>query len=337
MMELEGKKILYIGVSTFNYEKEIKSALEHMGALVDYHDERPANDFWTKVFLRLNFKSLIQSKIDTYYADILNKSKNITYDYVFIIKLETIDKKILEQLKENQKNAIFILYLWDSIQNYKGKEKLLPFFDKAFSFDKTDTVKYNDLDFLPLFYIPAYKQALVNRDEIIYDLCFFGTGHSDRYKTIKEIKTQAKKNNLKVYSFLYLQSKAIFWVRKILNKTMRDAQVSDFSFSSLNQAQLIDKILKSNVIIDIEHQGQVGLTMRTIESIGCQKKLLTTNKSIQEYDFYNENNIYIIDRDNISLNKDFFLTPYQKLDKNMYEKYSLHSWLTTIFTKIEKK
>ena len=332
MIDLTGKKILYIGVSTFNYEKEIKQGLEKLGASVDYYDERPANDFWTKVFLRLNLKGLIQSKIDTHYTNILEKSKNIKYDYVFIIKLETIDKKILEQLKENQKDATFILYLWDSIQNYKGKEKLLPFFDRAFSFDKTDTIEYSALDFLPLFYIPLYENKCLETSDILYDLCFFGTGHSDRFKIVKEIEKEAKQMNLKVYSFLYLQNKVIFWVKKLFDKKMKNAKISDFSFTSLNQLQLLDIILESNVIIDIEHQGQVGLTMRTIESIGCQKKLLTTNKSIKEYDFYNENNICVIDRNNIELKKAFFLTPYEPIDKAIYEKYALKSWLNKIFS-----
>ena len=72
--------------------------------------------------------------------------------------------------------------------------------------------------------------------------------------------------------------------------------------------------------------------MRTIESIGCQKKLLTTNKSIKEYDFYNENNICVIDRNNIELKKAFFLTPYEPIDKAIYEKYALKSWLNKIFS-----
>jgi len=331
MDNLKNKKILYIGVSTFNYEKEIKLGLENLGATVDYYDERPANDFLTKVFLRLNLKSLIQSKINKYYSEVLHKTKNIDYDYVFIIKLETIDKKILKKLKDTQKDATFILYLWDSIQNYKGKERLLPFFDKAFSFDKTDTIKYNELSFLPLFYIPLYEKLPVEKDTLLYDLCFLGTGHSDRYSIVQEIKKQIKKSNLNVYSFFYLQDKKIFWIRKIFDKQMRSANISDFSFTSLNQNQLLDKILQSNVIIDIEHQGQVGLTMRTIEALGCHKKLLTTNKSIKDYDFYNENNIYIIDRNDIKLDKQFFKTPYQKLNKDIYEKYSLKNWLKAIF------
>lgn len=330
MQPLKGKKILYIGVSTFSYEKEIKAGLERLGAFVDYYDERPANDFWTKVFLRLKLKKLIQSKVNSHYSNILKKSESINYDYVFIIKLETIDVGILEQLKNNQKEAAFILYLWDSIQNYKGKEELLPYFDKAFSFDNSDTKKYKALDFLPLFYIPSYVANPV-KNTLRYDLCFIGTGHSDRFQLVKKIEKVSAVNKLSIYSFFYLQNQLIFWFRKLFDKKLRFAHLSDFSFSSLSQKQVFDKIMESKVIIDIEHQGQVGLTMRTIEMIGSQKKLLTTNRHIKNYDFYNENNICIVDREKPNLHIDFFQTPYLELDKNIYEKYSLDSWLKNIF------
>ncbi len=86
---------------------------------------------------------------------------------------------------------------------------------------------------------------------------------------------------------------------------MRDAKIDDFSFTSLSQEETLDIISQSKVVVDIEHPGQVGLTMRTLEMLGCQKKLITTNKSVREYDFYNEDNILVVERNNIKLNKSF--------------------------------
>ena len=331
MNALKNKKILYIGVSTFNYEKEIKSALGKMGALVDYYDERPANDFLTKVFLRLNFNLLIQRKIKSHYSNIQKKIKNVKYDYVFIIKLETIDDIILKNLKNSQEHAVFILYLWDSLRNYKGKEKLLKYFDKAFSFDSSDSNEFDKLSFLPLFYIPTYEKISTQNKHIKYDLCFIGTGHTDRYLLVKAIEEKANKLNLKIYSFLYLQNRLLFVFRKLFDKRVRSSKIKDFSFTALSQQQVVEIISQSNTIIDIEHQGQKGLTMRTIEMIGCKKKLITTNQSVKGYDFYNKNNINVIDRNNPSLEKEFLNTPYQELDDKIYEKYSLINWLRTIF------
>lgn len=327
---LKNKKVLYIGQSFFGYELEIKSMLESMGAIVDYYNERPSNTFWTKVFIRINAKQLINSKIKAYYDEILSKIQNIQYDYVFIVKIETIDKQILERLKANQKNAKFFLYMWDSIKNYKGKEKLLSYFDKSFSFDSDDVKTYNELIFLPLFYIPIYEK--IKTQKIIYDICFIGSGHSDRYKLISEIKKRSTELGLSFYSFFFLQSKNIFLFRKLFDKRMQNAKIDDFSFISLSQEETLDIISQSKVVVDIEHPGQVGLTMRTLEMLGCQKKLITTNKSVKNYDFYNENNILVVDRNNIKFNKTFFELPYQKLSKDIYEKYSLKSWIKTIFS-----
>ena len=89
--------------------------------------------------------------------------------------------------------------------------------------------------------------------------------------------------------------------------------------------------INEKCVIDIESPTQNGLTMRTIEMIGLKKKLITTNKDIVNYDFYNPNNILVCDRDNFKIDKSFIETPYEELAKEIYEKYSLKGWLLQIF------
>jgi hypothetical protein len=63
-----------------------------------------------------------------------------------------------------------------------------------------------------------------------------------------------------------------------------------------------------------------------------QKKIITTNKSISEYDFYNPNNILILDENSeIDINLDFFKTPYQALSDAIYYKYTIENWVKTVF------
>lgn len=54
----------------------------------------------------------------------------------------------------------------------------------------------------------------------------------------------------------------------------------------------------SKAQIEIQHPSQKGLTTRAFESLGTKTKLITTNPAIRQYDFYNSNNILIIDRNN---------------------------------------
>ena len=71
-MNLSGKTVLLLAPKFFGYELEIKKELENLGARVIYFDERPKNDFFTKVFIRLNLKYFISKKIKEYYQDIEN-------------------------------------------------------------------------------------------------------------------------------------------------------------------------------------------------------------------------------------------------------------------------
>jgi hypothetical protein len=72
--------------------------------------------------------------------------------------------------------------------------------------------------------------------------------------------------------------------------------------------------------------------MRTFEVLVKGKKLVTTNSTIKNEDFYHPNNVYIINRgDDIHLNHDFFDNPFIPLPITFYEKYSLKGWIDEIF------
>jgi len=88
---------------------------------------------------------------------------------------------------------------------------------------------------------------------------------------------------------------------------------------------------KSKIVIDIQHPNQTGLTMRTIEAIGSYTKILTTNHDIINYDFYNPNNVLIIDRNNPQFDNDFFSKPIVPYEKDLYYKYSIEGWIDFLF------
>ena len=330
-MNLSGKTVLLLAPKFFGYELEIKKELENFGARVIYFDERPKNDFFTKVFIRLNLKSFISKKIDDYYKNIIQEIKNESIDFLFLIAPETVSIETIKQIKSIHKNIKIISYFWDSIKNKKTALEYLNISDKYFSFDSNDIKIDKKIQFLPLFYIKDYENISKIREDILYDICFIGTVHSDRYKIIKKIKKQAKELDLKTYFYFYSPSKILFFFQKLFKKDFKFIKWEDASFKSLSKSDVIDIIKQSKTIIDIQHPLQSGLTMRTIEMLGVNKKIITTNENIINYDFYNENNILILDRNNIQINNSFFDKEYQIIEDNIYQKYSLRSWLEIIF------
>jgi hypothetical protein len=248
-----------------------------------------------------------------------------------LVAPETIDIKTIEEIIDHNKDIKVLTYFWDSIKNKKTALSYLNISDKYFSFDSNDIKIDKKIQFLPLFYIKDYENISKIREDILYDICFIGTVHSDRYKIIKKIEEQAKELNLKTYFYFYSPSKILFFFQKLFKKDFKDIKWEDVSFTSLSKLDALNVIGKSKSIIDIQHSLQTGLTMRTIEILGAKKKLFTTNKDIENYDFYNRSNIFIMNRNEPKLDFNFLKKDYEEIDETIYEKYSLNSWLKTIF------
>ena len=330
ILNLKNKRILLVCSKFFNYEKEIKKELEDQGATVDYFDERFGNTFFIKSIIRLRIKILVNYLSNKYYLKILENIKDENYDIILFISPETVTNFAMEQLKRNFKNSKFILYMWDSFKNKKESKRLVKYFDKIYSFDKKDCEKYK-MNFLPLFYIDKYNKKF-QKIEDKYDISFIGTGHEDRFPIINKIQDNLKNSNMNNYFFLFLQSKKIYFFRKIFDKRLKNAKLEDFHFKSLNHEEIVDISKNSKAILDIQRDIQSGLTMRTIEiALGMRKKLITTNSDIMKYDFYNENNILIIDRKKPIIKKEFLENEYIVLDERIYQKYSIKNWIKNIF------
>lgn len=329
---LKNKNILFFSVQTFDLEKEIINKLEEFGANVHYYDERPANNNFTKGIIRLK-RSLYQTTIDNYYKNILNSvSRTIVFDYLFVNRGEVIPAFFLEEFRTLQPDCEFIFYTWDSFTNHKHPITILKYFNRKLTFDPGDAVKYN-INFRPLFYLDAYKDI---RNEVLeYDTLFLGTAHSDRYKISSEIGQWCVNNNLKIFCYYYMHGRLVYLYKRIFDKTFKQFDYRKLSFKSLKLNDIVNLYRKSKVILDINHPHQKGLTMRTFEAIGARRKLITTNKEIVKFPFYNPNNIYIIERDNILLDKAFFETDYQDIENNIYDKLSMEGWLYNIFIDAE--
>ena len=103
----------------------------------------------------------------------------------------------------------------------------------------------------------------------------------------------------------------------------------------LTYENVINKILESVCIVEINKKGQIGLTLRALEALFLKKKLITNNKDIMNYKFYNENNIFIIDFENLTdmtINeiKNFLKTEYTIIEEKILKDYTFEHWLQEI-------
>lgn len=327
---IKGKKILFFSPAFFNYENMIADKMREMGAEVDMYDVRSVTGAVDRALLKI-LPAIFKSRSQKYYEEIIRKNRNKDYDFILVVKCDMTPANILEKFRIIYPHAKICLNLWDSVDNIPGVKKKLKYFDSLHSFDLNDCHKYPVLRFRPLFFGDQFRQG-VKDGGYKYDISFLGTVHSDRLVTIRQVQKIAQKNGLKCYWFLYLQSKFIYRFYKATKSEFRGVSAKGFSFTKMSADEIAKVVDESRIILDIQHPKQTGLTMRTVEMIGMNKKIITTNESIKGYDFYNPHNIAVIDRKNVKIDMDFFKTPYEPLESSVYEKYSLESWILEVLS-----
>jgi len=322
----EGKRFLLVAPPFFGYYKEIIREIESKAGIVDWLPDRPLDHPIGKAITRFVPK-LASTAADRIYSDLLVDYGASSYDYVLVINGQTLSTKFLKSLRASYPGALFILYMWDSIVNRRHIAGKFAFFDRVFSFDPAD-VDFYGLRPRPLFYAHQFSGSRP-QSAYTYDLSFVGTAHSDRYDVVSRLSHNLPLS-ITTFWYLYLQAPWVFYVYRFLKPPMRRSRLDEFRFATLSMSAVNDIFMSSRAILDIAHPRQRGLTMRTFETLGASKKMVTTNAAISEYDFYDPANIAVIDRHSPSIDPDFLRSDFSPLSPSILSRYSLAGWLDEV-------
>ncbi len=327
MFEFGSKNVVFIAPDFFGYDLIIEKALSDSGANVYRLVDRPFSGAIYKAISKF-FGNIVSKILENYYLSKLNKH-NVSADYVLVINGQTLSRKTLLTLKSENPNAKFILYLWDSLKNRPTIIRNLDIYDEKFSFDREDSQKYG-LKFRALFYGDSEENETLNHKSDRYLMSFVGTAHSDRYAIVSALKPNFKDHDC--FWYLYLQASWVYWWYKITNSAFSGAMKNDFMYSSLQYSEMRRVFNQSEIIVDIEHESQVGLTIRTFECMHSGKKMVTTNKDIINYDFYRYGNIFLIDRDSPAVPEEFINRPFSPYSKDVIKFYSVDTWIKDVLS-----
>lgn len=322
MLDLNGKRVLYIAPKFFGYERDIGDELRRRGAQVDHLLDRPFHSPLMSAVTRFRREWIIKAA-DRYYSEALEKLGAAEYDLVFVVNGQTLSTRTLKGWRDRYPQARFLLYMWDSFGNRSNALDNMRFFDKCFSFDKHDAAKHG-LVFRPLFFSQGFERGYNPVPE--YDISFIGTAHTDRYAVVAKL-SKTLDRSVRTFWYLYLQAPWVLWAYKILNSSFRGARKDEFRYEPLSKDRVQAIFNGSGAVLDIEHPQQTGLTMRTLETLGARKKLVTTNQRVREYDFYNPANICVIDRANPEIPTGFLAESYQEVLPEIYHRYRLAGWM----------
>lgn len=234
------------------------------------------------------------------------------------------EETFLKYLKKHFKN-IKLAYIFTNIVNYtaakerKYLDKLNNWYDIVFAFDPKDAEKYN-FEYSPLIYDAddSYnKRDTENKDNLV----FYVGQAKDRLEVL--LKSYERLKELGV--------KCDFHIANVLDGNKKyDNEIVYNKFMSYNDA--VNYIKKATCLIDIIQGDSTGLTIKTCEAVCYDKKLITTNKHVKEYPFYDPRYIRVMESIN-DIDLDFFNenadVHYSKEGKNYF---SADSFLKRLWT-----
>ena len=184
-----------------------------------------------------------------------------------------------------------------------------------YTFDKKDTQRYR-FRFINQVYRKPKNHHTAASCPIEWDIFYIGI---DKYRTsiLEQLKLlfdeQGISYNINIKRDKHTQE----------SKFLRSCYIN----KSIDYETTLSIIEKSKCILEIIQNGQGGMTLRTLEAIFCDKKLITNNKDIINHPIYNPNNIYVIgNQENRSI-KEFLETPQMKLSNEIKNPYEITYWI----------
>ncbi|GGW49180.1 hypothetical protein [Arenibacter certesii] len=311
-------KITIIAPFSFGYIDQLVSALERRNTVqVTYfntHDIKfsyssvfqRAQNFFSKNFLRKNMKT--QFRCDTLEHEIGLMEKQ---DYILVIRPDWLTIDFLTFLK--QKTDSLISYYFDAIANFPVKRKLIPYFDKVYSYEKEDVAR-EGLHFITNYYDKIHPEQK-DFEFLVYNI----SSYDYRFGCLQKIAKMLHESG----------HHSKFIVRK--EKPIKSDYI-ELSSNYIPISETKKHLAKSRILLDIQKRDQKGLTFRMFEALAFQKKLITTNTDVVNYDFYDPRNILVIDFDNPIVPDSFLEDPYHKVPDEILVKYSVDHWIDTVFS-----
>jgi len=226
----------------------------------------------------------------------------------FIIFASRNKIPIIRYINKKNPNARIILWYWNPVKKSLPIKKTAKLSCEKWSFDENDCKKYSMCYNTQFFFETAEK----NKENIEYDVVFIGK-NKGRKKEL--IKIQSQFNNVGLKTFFYI--------------------VENNKIFSKNHFLPYDEIIKFNksskAILDFVSKGQAGLTLRPLEAVFLEKKLITNNQNINMYDFYNEKNVFILGKNDFNSINNFVNSPYDQQNKQERVNYLFDKWVTRFF------
>ena len=327
MKKFEGKSIVLGAPPQYGFADLIEQELRYQGFHV-YNISLVQHEFRYKNFVeRLNcyiHKNFLGRKDYKNYLKFKRVEDRIRgcveaipyADYALFIRPDQYSEEVIQAVRNKVDQTIG--YQWDGLDRFPEVYKRIDLFDRFFVFDPKD-VASPKVQPITNFYTNSFD--IESHKAYESDAYYLGSYLRTRAPQVEEMVMTLQQLGLTVKYHICQSGKRKPHFRH-LNTTGAD----------MNYRENLRFAFNSKVLLDVSLALHHGLSFRTFEAIGFEKKLITTNEKIQQYDFYHPNNVFIWKRQSRNKLQDFLNAPYVKLAPHIKERYSFNHWINSLLS-----
>lgn len=267
-------------------------------------------NFFNKNLFNRNIKNgFLETKLKQIIADLPKQ------DIILIINPSTFKKDIVNTLKE--KTDRYIAHNYDSLERHPLPDNHEDLFDAIFSFDVQDVKKHAHLTLLNNFIYTKQETFIPAQNKLFMIL----SKSKERELILSKIADILDKKNILNYEFIVLHPEITENINPKIVLTSK----------SISLDEVTKKVKNSEILIDLVRQNQSGLSFRFFEALAFRKKIITNNSNVKMFDFYNPNNILVLNDHFDDIEDVFFDTPYEPVPEHILQNYSIDTWIKTAF------
>lgn len=238
--------------------------------------------------------------------------------YGLIIRPDLYPVEVLVELRKKVKTLI--AYQWDGLDRYPNVRDYIELFDKFYIFDPTDLVQHPNVLPTTNFHMNSDLVDLSKasgKSKVYY----VGSYEKSRWKTLLDLTSAIERTNVEKDILLFVGSDTDLY-QEVTHRTGITPIQSTISYH-----KNLQKVKEATVLLDLQADVHKGISFRIFEAIGYDKKVITTNDAVKEYDFYDPQNILVWQNQSSQELMDFLNSPYADLPDYIKQKYSLQNWI----------
>ena len=332
-------KALFIGPQYLGIYKDIEQGLIDLGYDVDFipQDQIREDPYYVAVNIsrKEEEQKFLYEMEQQWRKRLASSTFSKKYDLLFVLDGMALHPCLFDILIERNPQIKRVNYLFDTIRGVYRFDKYFQYYNRIATFDKEESEKYK-IDFLPIYWTNSADCCTTEGYEV------FGCGafKKDRYLLYDRVRRISNELGIKNYLRLYLPKRRFYHVKYLIHLILHTPYIPLRIYHSkmiIHSPLSTDKyrlmLNSACVIVDTSAPHQDGLTARFMWALGSEKKIITNNKTVVEYDFYTPQQVLIVDSilsDEVI--KDFLLDKYEttNVNRDIIEKYRIDNWLLSL-------